>query len=558
MAIEFKTNAPRWGCLRGTTSKDVARLVEVVEGSDIANVPGVKWQNDPSWTKLELPQNVMRTSLWGRLAAELGVPSVPNGDREREIESLPGWLEGKLYDHQRTAVRFVAQAGSTLICDEMGTGKTRSAAASAVLLAWGGPTLIIGPLYVRDVWRRELTALGFDIERDWYAITTLDPQRRDLDSLRRARFWFIHYDIAHAWSGRFVGGALPRPSVVICDEAHWLKVPTSRRAKAAHACVGTIPRRILLTGTPMSAKTPRELWSLLVLVTGTYSWGSHGSYRQRYCGAINDGYGLRDQEPTFVEELTERMGGSYLRRTIADIGVNLPPLTREPLQVHNRGVVPGADLGGGHNLHAILQGLERGTFGPDTLRMMAKLAKGTSALKRSETARHVQNLVAQGESAVVFCHERQMAERLSHDVEGSIYVHGEFPQEERDRLVAAFQEGHGTALFATYGALREGVTLHRARHVVLHDLYWGIDAVLQAEARVYRIGQLRACVSTWVMVENSFDTLLASHLIKKAAAIREVLKDSGAVDAVAAVGLIQNAVEEDAKRLLAAWRSHHV
>jgi SNF2 family DNA or RNA helicase len=556
MAITFSTSAPRWARLRGTTPKDVARIVEAVEGSGIADVPGVKWQNDPSWTQLELPRNVMGTKLWGSVVDQLGVPAVPHDVVIREYAGLPGWLHGKLYPHQEEAVRFLSLAGSGLLADEMGLGKSRAAAVAALDLrarAGGGPSLIVGPLYTRAVWKRELAALGVELDHDWHQITTLEPKGDDVATLRSSSWWFIHPDIAHAWSGRFVGGALPRPKVAIVDEAHWHKTPTSRRAKATHAVVGTIPHRILLTGTPMSAATPRDLWSLLVLVTGAYSWGSHAAFRVRYCGAINDGYGLRDTEPTYADELTERMEGIYLRRTIADVGINLPPLTREPLLVEGRAVAVG-----GSNLHAILQGLERGSFGPDTLRMMMKLAKGTSAIKRPVTVAHVENLVAQGESAVVFCHERQMTERLSSDIEGSIFIHGEQDQDERDRLVAAFQAGHGVALFATYGALREGVTLHRARHVVLHDLSWVVSDILQAEARVYRIGQLRATTSTWVMVGNSFDTLLAQHLIRKAAAIQATLKDGAAQTALAAVGLIQDAVEEDAKRLLAAWRTHHV
>lgn len=552
MTIKFSTTAPGWSTLRGER-EHAALVFAAVEEAGLADIPGVKLVYDPDakWCAVDLHRNVLATDTWYAVEEKLGREYGDPYEGRLQVADLTP-TGRPLYPHQIEAVQRLVGGAGGFLCDSPGLGKTVSAGVSASQLANGdGPVLILAPKFTRAVWRRELLALGLlAVEDDWFQIEHVDATPDDFRALRRARWWFCHYDIAYAWAGRWVGGALPRPRVAVIDEAHWLKQPQSRRAKAAHACVGTIPNRILLTGTPV-ANRPRELWSLLTLLDGPYSWGSHGAFRVRYCGASNDGYGLHDQEPTNVEELKQRMAGRYLRRTIADAGIWMPPLSRAPLHVECAD--PGAHRVASADLPALLAALERGSFGDDTLRMMQKLMQGTSAAKVPATAEFVNGLVDQEESAVVFCHERKTCERLSKLVEGSIFIHGGYSQEERDELVAKFQDGHGTALFATYGALREGVTLHRARHVVLHDLSWVPSDILQGEARAYRLGQKRAVTSTWCLLSDSFDTLLAAHLVRKASAILASIDDASAEDAFAAIGFAKDGVENEARALLAAW-----
>ena len=138
-------------------------------------------------------------------------------------------------------------------------------------------------------------------------------------------------------------------------------------------------------------------------------------------------------------------------------------------------------------------------------------------------------------------------------------VHGGLPQEVREQNIAGFQSTpfKRAALFATIDSLKEGVTLHKANHVVLHDLSWVPSDVLQAEARVHRIGQTRGCTSTWVLCEDSFDTIVARHVARKAREISEVLQDGaaeGAVDELNLTAVVgDTSMEDEARRLLQLW-----
>jgi SNF2 family DNA or RNA helicase len=114
------------------------------------------------------------------------------------------------------------------------------------------------------------------------------------------------------------------------------------------------------------------------------------------------------------------------------------------------------------------------------------------------------------------------------------------------------------ALIATYGALREGVTLHRARIVVHHDLHWLLTALLQAEARIYRIGQTRACESIWMIAAGTIDALLAPLLMRKAEAMSAVLGQTKGEDSLRELALLDAAgslsVDQQLSEALDAWR----
>jgi SNF2 family DNA or RNA helicase len=114
-------------------------------------------------------------------------------------------------------------------------------------------------------------------------------------------------------------------------------------------------------------------------------------------------------------------------------------------------------------------------------------------------------------------------------------------------------------MVSTLGTLREGVTLHRARIIVVHDLHWVLNHLLQVEARIHRIGQLRPCQSVWMLAKDSIDTLLAPLLLTKARYAEELLGITAGADALAELELDttipQQTVGDHVERLLNAWRA---
>lgn len=437
--------------------------------------------------------------------------------------------------------------------DYIPTHNTTSAAVAAASMRGTGVVLIIGPSFTRPVWRGELRALGsLGGEDDFFAFQGNEIREDTWARAGRARFWFIHYELVSVWMPRLLVNPVGRPSVVVIDEAHWLRNSRSQRTGRVLKSIATISKRILLTGTPV-ANRPRELWSLLTILDGTHSWGSEYAFRLRYCGGYDAGYGLQDSEPTNTEELRARLRNSYLRRTQEDAGIDLPDLLRSVYDVD--GLPNFAHMAASRaELEAVTRALQRGTFGTDTLVVMTRLSQETSVVKVPATTALLQELVDVEEPVVVFVHERARAEELARKAgRSAVAIHGGLSQATREELVRDFQAGKHLVVVATYGALREGVTLHRARHVILHDLTWVPGDVLQAEKRVHRIGQQRTVTSRWMVLPGSFDTLLAAHLCRKGSAILESVGDARAEEAFSGSGLARftrMSVDDEIQRFL--------
>jgi SNF2 family DNA or RNA helicase len=246
-----------------------------------------------------------------------------------------------------------------------------------------------------------------------------------------------------------------------------------------------------------------------------------------------------------------------MRRTAKGVGLDLPELTRSTqlcdmrhFQREHDDVLGSA--GAEQIIRAVVSGAVRAV-----LPVLTRLRKLTSEAKFKATLEYVDNLVEQGESVVVFCWERETAKQFYNNAWAaeSYLATGEQEQSVRDFAVASFQQDGGV-MCATYGALREGVTLHQARVVVLHDLDWTLSAMLQAEKRIHRIGQKRGCQSVWMVADNSIDTLLLPVLHQKASAMQDVLGMDEGSEALEALGLVpEDQVEVEVQSALRAWEA---
>lgn len=446
-----------------------------------------------------------------------------------------------LYPYQVEGVQFILAERGVLLADEMGLGKTYQAAVAAEQLrqARGGVGFILAPLMVRDNWRQELLAIGA-IEHD-SQFCALVSKNIDDASFRTqdVRYYFVHYDVADAWWSRLVSIDSTQRAVAILDEAHWIRNPRNKRSKAAGVVGGTCRNRILLTGTPLDNR-PSDLWFPLTVAAGTRTWGSMLDFRKRYCGAQYNGYGWEDTVATQVNELRERIEPFFLRRTAVGVGLQLPSLTRTAhhvsldltAQARHDAILKGVSL------ETLVRALVSGVV-DDVLPILTGLRQVTSRAKVRATADLACNVLDQGQPLVVSCWEPKIAERILRAIDAPLnrkfLITGEIDQSVRAESIARFQAvpaGDVAVLVSTLGAMREGVTLHRARTILLHDLSWVMNHLLQVEKRIHRIGQTWPCQSIWVLAQNSIDTIMAPILMRKAQYAAEVLGIEAGVDAV--------------------------
>jgi SWI/SNF-related matrix-associated actin-dependent regulator 1 of chromatin subfamily A len=516
-----------WVDLRPRVPGEVFSLATI---NEVSRVPGITAHE----RGVRLPTNA--------LALRLVRDAIPEAPALRAADKPSSPAPAHLLPHQHEAhAHFAAVNG--VLADAPGLGKTRTAL--AIALDCPGAILIVGPKFTRAVWEREL--------REVYGERLAYFEGRDASApidWDEARVWFIHFDVLDAWQGRIYS----RFAFAIVDEAHYARDAKSRRGRATAAVVGTVPRRLLLTGTPLVNK-PAELWHLLTLATGPGTWGALLDFRRRYCGAMHDGYGWRDGDASNLGELHARMGAYYLRRTEHDLAVPMPGFTRttvaaslgEQAQAYHAALA-------GVDVAALVEAVVRGYASRDVLGQLGRIRKLTSRAKLAATADYVAALLDGGESVVVFTHERETARLLASKVDAQqvrsgfaasptptpLVLTGDLDEGARTEGVAKFQREatqRPMLLAATYGALGVGVTLTAARHVVLHDLDWTFAAILQAEKRVHRLSQTRPVTSAWVLAEDSIDTVIARVLLRKASYLAQTLGQTEGLDAVEEVDL---------------------
>jgi SWI/SNF-related matrix-associated actin-dependent regulator 1 of chromatin subfamily A len=536
--MKYRLVTPRQGRSRILWNKDAILAPELVEALKEADkIPGVELYPD----YIEIPATAYYIEPVEHLQYfffdETRFPPFPLA-----MGVQPNWADRKLFTHQLDGVDWAvgSPTGGLLLCDDMGLGKTSTAIAAAETFlehrqSVAQKVLIIGPAFSREVWRHELLEMGVISNPDEFcAIKT-----RNIDHVsynENARYVFMHYDVAWHWQSGIVGVKKFKPGVAIVDEAHWIKNGRAQRSKATQMLASQAHLRIGLTGTPLENR-PGDLWHLLTTIVGPNSFGGPLDFRKRYAGAFYSGYGWEDaEEPTHIEELQTRLEDCYLRRTVEQAGIDLPPMTRSNRIVAMRdadrrkhdkiiGSAPIEKL-----VRAVLEGQIR-----DVLPILTRLQQATSRGKIASTVELVNDFREQGENVVIFCQEREVVELLAERTKAR-FATGQYSIDHRVKVIEGFQRAGGT-LVATYGALKEGVTLHKSRIVVMHDLNWVLSALLQAERRIHRIGQKRACQSIWVLGESSFDVVLADALLTKAKIAEEILGIKEGVEATAEVNL---------------------
>ncbi|MBU2836554.1 DEAD/DEAH box helicase family protein [Acidithiobacillus thiooxidans] len=191
-------------------------------------------------------------------------------------------LRGNLRPYQAAGVEFISThaKNKAYIGDEMGLGKTITALAYAHQ-EQAYPALVVCPAVVVGNWKRE-------------AETWL-PENKTVQVIKKGTDRIDpKADIvvaSYALAGKVAKDK--RFELVICDEAHYLKNYQAKRTKEVVAIAKAAPRRLMLSGTPVTNK-PRDLFSQLEVLDITGSGNPMGNFfrfAERYCGGHQGRYG---------------------------------------------------------------------------------------------------------------------------------------------------------------------------------------------------------------------------------------------------------------------------
>lgn len=459
---------------------------------------------------------------------------------QRAVPGLAARYPG-LFRHQVEGIAFLLMPRPTrgaLLADDMGLGKSRQAILAAHEAHPNGRILVVCPASVKLNWAREIrAALGSVTPGS--AISTASPLGpHDLAVLGTdeapARWTIVNYDRLRSHHAELLAQEW---ACLILDEAHYLKNRHSQRsllvlggehrprkrgklpAGRIRGLVERAERVILLTGTPITNR-PLDLFPLLRAM-GHPLGDDLMRYAVRYCAAFQTEWGWDMGGASHLEELHERLGGVFLRRTKDEV-LDLPPKLRTYMPVK-------VDLAAYRKVWTdYVQMLSRRKRVPRRLLLaeVAKLRHAAALAKIPAAIAHAESVLETGEKLVVFtCHQAVVDAVTGHFGARAVRVTGAETAVQRQAAVDRFQQDLEVRVFVgNLVAAGTGVSLTAATQVLFVDYSFVPAEHLQAEDRPYRIGQHNAVTVTYLSAVGTLDEEIEQLLAQKLAVVSEAVE----------------------------------
>lgn len=361
-----------------------------------------------------------------------------------------------LRDYQVVGVRHLLSQTSALLADDMGLGKSRQTVCACRLAAGKGRVLIVCPATLRINWEREIRAVYHQ------AVVGMVGEDR-MQTLYGCDWIIANYER--------LGGLVREPDLALAcmavDEAHFLKEHQSGRTRNAFVLAARIPRRFLVTGTPLLSREV-EMHTLLRMSGHALGRMELAEFRKQYAGG-------QDQRAA----LAQRLQGWMLRRR-KDV---LTDLGKKGRQL--RYVSPAEGLGAYENVMKDM-----------TLAVMPKITKLRQTLEALKTEFLIETAASLGadDKLIIFCEYMQTVETLKQAMAasgiGCVSLVGSDASGKRQKAIDAFQSDASVKVFiGTTSAAGVGITLTAASIVAFASLPWTPALMRQAEDRAYRLGQ---------------------------------------------------------------------
>ena len=386
-----------------------------------------------------------------------------------------------LLDHQVPAVRHLLSSTSSLLADDTGLGKTRSAIVAAI--ASGGRTLVVCPATLKTNWKREILMT----KENESAIFVLGPGQKSVPP--GAKWVIVNYEsLEHLVFKKH------EFKNIIVDEAHYIKEFSADRNKNAFLVAANIPRKMLITATPILNREA-EIYTLLRFSGHPIGMMEKKDFLAEFGKSSESRAALR-----------ERISEWMIRRTREE-AIKLPEAqTIFPV------IDPSPELLGKYNK----------TLADPTLISIQR----TVHLRHLVETMHAEWIgeeildVVQHHKSIIFCEHIDVVESLMDRFEerqiGAVKLTGE-EADSKYRAIDALQKDEDVrVMVATIKVASEGITLTKATYAWFAVIPYTPGQLHQAMARIYRIGQDRPVTFVIPQIPGTIDDgVLAMQKNKK-------------------------------------------
>ena len=435
-----------------------------------------------------------------------------------------------LFPHQSAALtRALDRGGSLALFHDPGLGKTRTCLELYQRLRVTTPDLtllVLCPLsLVNAVWRTEAEAFGLTF-----------AHFPDLDS--SADVWALNYEraIRPTMEPR-LRERLHRPTLLVCDESSRLKDSRSLTTKTVLTLAPRCMARVVCSGTP----TPNgleEVWAQIAVVDPSRVDRSFYSWRRTWFHLARRGHQVDAPPSSFAMHSLFQSGWRW----------DITAAKKTALLTRIAPAVDWVKKADALSLPEKVTTIRHVTFSPEehrayeqmrrqlvvefeqeavtaelALTKLGKLRQLSSGFLYGETT-HVlgtsrltvlfETLEELGnQPVIIWCQFRQEIEQISNVLsERARTLYAETPD------VSQSLNDFGTVaqyLIAHPRSAAHGLTLTQCAAAVWYSLDWSLEAYVQANDRIHRIGQTRSCLYVHLIAPGRIDEHIWSVLQHK-------------------------------------------
>ncbi len=401
--------------------------------------------------------------------------------------------------------------GRALLADDMGLGKTIQALYWILKIPQRRPVVIVTPASVKYAWQSE-AAIHFNMRTE-----VLEGRRRKRMMRLPGPVIIVNYDILKSWLPLLLRY---QPSVVILDEAHYIKNNTAQRTKAALKLVEQASSVIALSGTPMTNR-PIELWPILQAIRPDL-FPARGEYAWRYCKPRYTPWGWQYDGATRMGELNRILRSEcMIRRLKKEVEKELPPKTRKiiPFKLSSYDEYHHAQNDFIKWLQEISPARAKRAKKSEALTKIGYLIRLAARLKLDWTTRWIEEFLEchPDEKLVTFTMHTFVIRHLYQKFpKSSVVIDGSVTGIKREEAKRRFQNNRLTQiLLGNWIAAGVGLNLQAAHNVAGLDFPWTPGGLLQGEDRIHRIGQKHPCTIFYLVALDTIEEKQITVLRKK-------------------------------------------
>lgn len=468
----------------------------------------------------------------------------------------------KPYSHQKRALNKVMRLGGRCaLFMEMGTGKTK------VAIDWAGigfynfgvrRVLVVAPLSVLGVWPRQIRQHSNVPSRAFRLEGSTRERMADLARILRhpdeTKLTYLIINYEGIWREADEGGSVEasilkwKPDLVIFDESHRLKNPTSKQSRSGYRIGREVDQTLILTGTPITKAPLDAFGQFRVLDERIFGQGdirSHWkNFRNRY--GIWGGWGKHQLKGyRHIQELITKVR-TWSYRVRKDQCFDLPPkvwvdvpvtLSYRAIQIYQKmatemiveietGVVSSAKI-------VLTKLLRLSQITSGFLKDEAGIIRIIDDAKLKVCSDLLQDLViADGHKVVIFVRFIADIERLDKQLTKMKIEHrilsGSVPTHLRDSYQEEFQNGEKVRVFiAQVQSGSEGIELFKAPVAIYYSMNTSFINYAQSQDRLHRAGaEIHEKITYYrLVVPRSIDALQYIALEEKKNIAKMILHD---------------------------------